>query len=189
MIVNKLIANKLHYAVAAALLTSLALAGCKKDANNPDTTPAATTPAPMTPAPTPTQPTDQSAMGQDSMGQDNLGQNNMGQAAAVNVSKVTLGTSAGADKSIANPMTSFATKDPIVVSIATNGAASNADVNARLVYQDGQVAGERSQTINTTGMETTNITFNNANGWPAGSYTAEVSINGDKVQSTPFTVK
>ena len=40
-------ANKLHYAVAAALLASLALAGCKKDAESVATTPTPVAPAPM----------------------------------------------------------------------------------------------------------------------------------------------
>jgi hypothetical protein len=158
--------NKLHYAVAAALLATLALAGCKK---NPSTMENETAPPPaMTEPAPPAEP--------------------MPAETAVSVTSVTLGTNAGADKTIATPMTIGAAKDPIGVSIATNGAASNVDIAAKLVYQDGQTAGEQSQTINTTGMETTNITFTNANGWPAGSYTAEVSVNGTQAQSTPFTV-
>jgi hypothetical protein len=142
--------NKLHYAVAAALLATLALAGCKK---NPSTMENEVTPPPaMTEPAPPAEPMPAEPMPAET---------------AVSVTSVTLGTEAGADKTIATPMTSFA---------------------AKLVYQDGQTAGEQSQTINTTGMETTNITFTNANGWPAGSYTAEVSVNGTQAQSTPFTV-
>ncbi|HUH90088.1 MAG TPA: hypothetical protein VLZ76_05440 [Lysobacter sp.] len=165
-------ANKLHYAVAAALFATLALAGCKK---NPSTMENEVTPPPaMTEPAPPAEPMPAEPMPAET---------------AVSVTSVTLGTEAGADKTIATPMTSFAAKDPIVVSIATNGAASNVDIAAKLVYQDGQTAGEQSQTINATGMETTNITFTNANGWPTGSYTAEVSVNGTQAQSTPFTVK
>lgn len=159
--------NKLHYAIAAALFATLALAGCKKNTPAPDTA--------MTPPPAMTEPAPPAAP--------------MPAETAVSVTSVTLGTAAGADKTIAMPMTSFAASDPIIVSIATNGAASNVGIAAKLVYQDGQTAGEQSQTINTTGMETTNITFTNANGWPTGSYTAEVSVNGTQAQTTPFTVK
>lgn len=159
-------ANKLHLALATALLATLALAGCKKDADDTAMTPppVTTEPAPMPPAepmPTPT---------------------------AVNVSAVTLGTAAGADKKITTPMTTFGSKDAIIVSIDTNGAATNAEITAKLIYQDGQTAGEQSQTITTTGMETTNVTFTNANGWPAGTYKAEVWVNGTLAQSTDFTV-
>jgi hypothetical protein len=52
------------------------------------------------------------------------------------------------------------------------------------------VAGENSQTLNTTAAETTNITFKNAKGWPAGKYRAEVTVDG-KAAGTPqeFEVK
>jgi len=158
-------ANKLHYAVAAALLATLALAGCKKDAEPVATTPTPVEPAPLPPAePMPTQ-------------------------AALNVTAVTLGTEAGADKKIASPMTTFAADDDIVVSIDTNGAASNAEIAAKLVYQDGQTAGEQKQSVTTTGMETTNVTFTNANPWPTGNYTVEVWVNGTQAQTTTFNVR
>lgn len=162
-----MIVNKLPLAVATALLGALALAGCKKDADpTVDTTPPVlNTPAPAAPAALPpATPT------------------------AINVAAVTLGTTAGADGRIAAPMMTFGRNDPIIVSIETDGAASNAQVTAKLVYQDGQTAGEQSETINTTGMETTNVTFTNANGWPPGRYRAEVWINGTMAQSTDFTV-
>ncbi|MGH8073536.1 MAG: hypothetical protein ACREO4_05625 [Lysobacter sp.] len=158
-------ANKLHYAVAAALLATLALAGCKKDAEPVASTPTPVEPAPLPPAePIPTQ-------------------------AALNVTAVTLGTEAGADKKIASPMTTFAADDDIVVSIDTNGAASNAEIAAKLVYQDGQTAGEQKQSVTTTGMETTNVTFTNANPWPTGNYTVEVWVNGTQAQTTTFNVR
>jgi hypothetical protein len=64
------------------------------------------------------------------------------------------------------------------------------NTTAKLTYQDGQVAGEQSQVLNTTGAETTNVTFKNANGWPAGKYRAEVMVDG-KAAGTPqeFEVK
>ena len=162
-------AHTLRYAVATALFASLALAGCKKQSTEADTAktpPPMSTPAPMEPAaPRP-------AM-------DN----------ALTVSSVTLGKQAGADKTITASTTEFGSKDPIIVSVATNGSASDAKLHARLVYENGQVAGEESQAIAARGMDTTNFTFNNAKGWPSGSYTAEVSVNGGAPHNTAFTVK
>ena len=122
-------------------------------------------PAPMTGAPPPTE------------------------TAAVNVSTVTVGKTAAADKSVA-PAALFAPKDDIIVSVRTDGAANNVNVGAKLTFQDGQVAGEQNATLNTSGAETTNITFKNANGWPAGKYRAEVVVDG-KAAGTPqeFEVK
>ncbi len=160
-------------AVLAALLATVALAGCKKKEDTADNNaqPAAATtpaePAPMTPAaPEP-----------------------MAAAAGVNVTAVTVGKTAAADKSVAT-VALFAPKDDIIVSVRTDGAANNANVAAKLTFQDGQVAGEQNQALNTTGAETTNISFKNANGWPAGKYRAEVTVDG-KAAGTPqeFEVK
>ncbi|MDR7132959.1 hypothetical protein J2X06_000143 [Lysobacter niastensis] len=162
-----LIRNRTQYVLAAALFASLAVVGCKKKEEPVAVTPA---PAPVEPAPMP--PAEPAPM-----------------PAAVTVSSVTLGTAAGADKKIATPMTTFKPSDKIIVSVATDGTASNAEVAAKLVYQDGQTAGEQKQMLNTTGMETTNIEFANAKPWPAGKYRAEVSLNGTAAQATEFEVK
>ena len=152
-----------HLAIAAALTATLALSACKRA---DDTAP----PAPVVSQPAPTQP--------------------MATApSALNVSAVTLGTSAGADRRIGTPMTTFTSSDPIVVSVDTSGVASNAELTARLVFQDGQTAGEQTERLTTSGNETTNVTFTNANGWPAGTYRAEIWVDGNQVQSREFTVR
>ena len=161
-----LIRNRTQYVLAAALFASLAVVGCKKKEEPVAVTPA---PAPVEPAPLPAEPAPMPA--------------------AVTVSSVTLGTAAGADKKIATPTTTFKPSDKIVVSVATDGTASNAEVAAKLVYQDGQTAGEQKQMLNTTGAETTNIEFANSKPWPAGKYKAEVSLNGASAQTTEFEVK
>jgi hypothetical protein len=163
----------LQTALIAALLGSVALVGCKKKEESTDnnaapaaTAPAETAPAPMTGAPPP-----------------------MAEAASVSVSAVTVGKTAAADKSVATAAL-FAPKDDIIVSVKTDGAANNVTVGAKLTYQDGQVAGEQNATLNTSGAETTNVTFKNAKGWPAGKYRAEVTVDG-KAAGTPqeFEVK
>jgi len=162
-----LIRNRTHYAVAAALVAALALAGCKKKEEPVAPAPAPTTtetpaPAPVEPAPAP---------------------------AALSVVSVTLGTAAGPDKKIAAPTTSFKPTDKIVASVATDGTATNAEVAAKLVYQDGQTAGEEKQTLNTTGAETTNFQFAKASPWPAGKYKVEITANGAVANTTELEVK
>lgn len=148
--------NQAHLsrALIVGLAATLALAGCKKkeDASEmPPPAPAATTPAP-TPAPA-------------------------AAPAAVTISSVTVGNTAAADKSVA-PVATIGTKDKIIVSVRTDGTASNVNLAVRLTFQDGQVAGEQTATLNTSGPDTTNVEFSNANGWPAGRYRAEVTVNG-----------
>ena len=148
--------NQAHLsrALIVGLAATLALAGCKKKeeaSEMPPPAPAATTPAP-TPAPA-------------------------AAPAAVTISSVTVGNTAGADKSVA-PVATIGTKDKIIVSVRTDGTASNVNLAVRLTFQDGQVAGEQTATLNTSGPDTTNVEFSNANGWPAGRYKAEVTVNG-----------
>lgn len=132
-----------------AITAGLALAGCKKNDNtNPAPVPPPAAPAPA-PAPAP----------------------------SVGVQGVTIGSTAAADKSVSAQST-FSARDPIIVSVRTQGTASNVPVMARLTYQDGQVAGEQNVSLNTSGPDITNITFSNANPWPAGSYTVNVTVNG-----------
>ena len=96
---------------------------------------------------------------------------------AVSVQGVSVGTVAAADKSVATQAV-IGARDPIIVSVRTFGTASNVPVVATLTYQDGQVAGEQHVSLNTSGPDTTNITFSNSNAWPAGTYTAQVTVNG-----------
>lgn len=153
------------------LATVLAFAGCRKEpadeaatANNPDSPPPpAQTVPPVEPAAVATAP--------------------------VTVASITIGTEAAADKSVV-PDAAIGAQDPVIVSIRTEGAASNVAVGAKLIYQDGQVAGEQGATLVTDGPETTNIEFRNPAGWPTGSYRAEVMVDG-KAAGTPqqFEVK
>lgn len=159
----------LSYALMVALAGSIALVGCKKKEEAAVTPPAATEPAATEPAPMP----DAAPPA----------------PAAATVSAIAVGTTAAADKSVAAAATLKPT-DPVIVSVKTDGAASNVEVAAKLTYQDGQVAGEQKQVINTSGAETTNITFNNASGWPEGKYTADVTVNGTPAGSQQsFEVK
>ena len=137
---------------ALAVVAALALAGCKK--NEPATPPAM--PEPTAPAPAPAA---------------------APMTEAVSVQGVSVGTVAAADKSVATQAV-IGARDPIIVSVRTMGTASNVPVVARLTYQDGQTAGEQNVTLNTSGPDTTNITFSNSNAWPAGTYTAQVTVNG-----------
>jgi hypothetical protein len=153
-------------AVILGLTAVLALAGCKKkdDASVDSTAPVASTPAPAaTPEPAPA-------------------------AAGVSVTGVTVGNTAGADKSVAAVAT-LSAKDKIIVSVKTDGTASNVPVAVKLTYQDGQVAGQQSAAINATGAETTNVEFTKASAWPAGKYTADVTVDGKSAGTQQFEVK
>jgi len=148
-----------------ALAGTAALAGCKK---KEDTMPP---PEASTPAPAPMSEPAPPAM------------------SAASVTSVTVGNSAAADKSV-TPVAVIGGKDKIIVSVKTDGTANNATVAAKLTYQDGQVAGEQTAMLNTSGAETTNIEFSKATAWPAGKYRADVTLDGQPAGTTQeFEVK
>lgn len=152
--------NRLSYALIVALAGSVALAGCKKKEEPTPTPPPATTepapaPAPAEPAPAP-----------------------------VAATSVTVGNTVGADKSVA-AVTTFTPKDTIIVSVKTDAAtATNATVDAKLTFQDGQVAGQKSATVVAEDAGTTNIEFTKATPWPAGKYKVDVTVNGQPAGMT-----
>lgn len=174
-----------------ALAGVLALSGCRKEAHNDSSVSQDPTSGAATsdiPGPASTPPAgDQAAQGTAT----GAASTDTGAAsgAAVTVSSVAVGNKAGADKSV-TPATTLGSKDTIIVSVKTDGSASNVPVSAKLTFQDGQVAGEQNATLTTTGAETTNLSFSKPDGWPAGSYTAQVMVDGKPAGSPQtFTVK
>lgn len=155
--------NRIAHALIVALAATVALGACKKQEQDvASTVPPASEPLPP---PAPLEP-----------------------ASAVTVTGVTVGNAAAADKTV-TAVSSFAAADKIIVSVKTDGTASNVGVDAKLTYQDGQVAGSQSATLNTSGAETTNIEFSNTNPWPAGSYTVDVTVDGKPAGSQRIEVK
>ena len=150
--------NRTSYALIVALAGTIALAGCKKKEEAVIAPPVVTEPAPapvMEPAPMP-----------------------------VSTTSITVGNTAAADKSVA-AVSTFGTKDKIIVSVKTDAAtAANAAIDAKLTYQDGQVAGQQTATVVAEDAGTTNVTFSNANAWPAGKYKVDVTINGQPAAMT-----
>jgi hypothetical protein len=107
----------------------------------------------------------------------------------VTVTAVELGNQIGADKRIPQPLTSFAPTDTIYVSVVTNGATPSATLTAKWTYQDGQVVNESTQTIAPTGPAATEFHIAKPDGWPAGTYKVEVSLNGRAAMAKEFEVK
>ena len=146
--------NRISYALIVALAGTLALAGCKKKEE------AVVAPAPVVtePAPAPVE-----------------------APAPVSATSVTVGNTAAADKSVA-AVSTYGVKDKIIVSVKTDAATpANAAIDAKLTYQDGQVAGQQTATVVAEDAGTTNVTFANTNPWPAGKYTVVVTLNGQPV--------
>lgn len=155
--------NRISYALMIALAGTVALAACKKK-EEPVAPPVNSEPAPA-PAPAPTEPAP-------------------APAPAVTATSVTVGNTAAADRSV-TAVSTFTPKDKIIVSVKTDASVpAEAAIDAKLTFQDGQVAGNQSTTVKATDAGTTNIEFSNTNPWPAGKYKVDVTINGQPAGMT-----
>jgi len=110
-------------------------------------------------------------------------------AQAVRVTDVNLGRSLNADKTVGGNTDSFRPADTIYASVVTDGSSSNAALKARWTYQDGQLVDESVQTIAPTGKATTEFHVSKPDGWPAGKYKVEISLNGAAAVTKDFEVK
>lgn len=157
--------------IAQALLVTViggaAIVGCKKkeEAAPVAPAPAAAEPAPVA-APAPT----------------------------ASVTTVDLGNAVGPDMKLTATSTTFAPKDTIHVSIGTAtsdpAATVAAKVGAKWTYgADNMLVNEESKDINLTGAGSTNFQVAKPDGWPAGKYKVEISLNGSVVQTREFEVK
>jgi hypothetical protein len=151
--------------ITIGLAAAITLVACgKKEENAPPPPAVTTTPAPATTPPPMA-------------------------AQAVSVTSVDLGTAVGADQKVTSPTTTFGPKDTIYAAVSTTGSASNATLGAKWTYQDGQTVNDSSQTIAPTGPAVTTFHISKPDGWPAGNYKVEITLDGNAVSSKDFSVK
>jgi hypothetical protein len=163
-----MIRNRLTTALAAALLASVALVGCKKK-EEPAPPPVAAEPAPVAEAAAPI-------------------------TAAASVSGVDLGNAVGADMRVAAPMTTFAPKDTIHASVSTATTDPMASVPGTLgvkwTHMDSnQTVHEETKDVTFTGDGVTDFQISKPGGWPTGKYKVEVALDGNVVQTREFEVR
>ena len=150
--------------IGAGLAATLLLAACGK---KEEPAPAAAPPAASAPAPAPAP----------------------AAPAEVTVASVDLGSAVGPDQKVTTPTTTFGPKDTIYAAVSTTGSSSNATLAAKWSYQDGQTVNDSSQTIAPNGPAVTTFHISKPDGWPAGNYKVEISLNGKAASSKDFTVQ
>jgi len=167
--------------LAASLVAALALGGCGKGGE--PASPAPTSPPPSATAPPPPMapaeappPATTSAMPAGSS------------TAAVSFSSLELGSTVDANNKVIASGTSFAPKDTIYASVETMGNG-HATLAAKWTYQGEHVVHEDSKTLDSMGPQTTAFMISKPDGFPAGDYKIEVSLNGAQVASRDFSVK
>jgi len=162
--------HPLQLAIAAALLASLTLTGCKKNDEAAETPPAASAPATTPPpaeAPMPETPAPAAA------------------PTTMTVATVDLGSAIGADNRVSMPMTTFVKTDTIHASVATDGPGGN--LTAKWTMGD-KIVDTQDKTI-AAGPQVTEFSISKPDGWPAGHYTLQVMQGSNVVQTREFDVK
>jgi hypothetical protein len=111
--------------------------------------------------------------------------------AVLRVTDVDVGSAIGPDKRIIeeNEDDEFKPNDTVYASVATDGTASNANLTARWIFQDGRTVAETNQTISPSGPAITEFHAAKPSGWPRGKYKVEILLNGTKVDEEEFEVK
>jgi hypothetical protein len=111
--------------------------------------------------------------------------------AGIAVSSVTAGSAIGADKKVTIATDTFAPTDTMYVSVDTSGTGT-AKLDAKWTYRKGDgvaVVKEDSMTFATTGPGDPRVSREQADGWPAGDYEVEVTLDGRSAGSKKLTVK
>lgn len=106
------------------------------------------------------------------------------------VQGVEVGKQVGPDKRITMPGTTFAPRDTIYASVATEGAAPSKTLAAKWTFGTaGKLVKADSQTIAPTGPAATEFHIAKPSGWPAGKYKVEISVDGSPAGSKEFEIK
>jgi hypothetical protein len=161
--------TRIYQALLVAVIGSVAVVGCKKkEEPAPAPAPTIAEPAPA-PAPAP--------------------------APTASVASVDLGNATGPDMKLTAMSTSFKPKDKIIASVSTNTSDPAASVAGKLTakwtYMDAAGAmpvSEESKDFSFAGPGLTNFEVSKPDGWPAGKYKVEISLNGAVVQTKDFEV-
>jgi hypothetical protein len=110
-------------------------------------------------------------------------------AAAVSVADITLGSALNADKTVTTAATTFKPTDTIYAAVKTDGTSTGATLAAKWTFEDGQTVHQESVSIAPTGPAVTEFHINKPDGWPAGKYKVEISLNGNPAGSRDFEVR
>lgn len=114
-------------------------------------------------------------------------------AATPTVTVIETGKSVGDNMRVTENLTTFAANDTIYLSVVTDNAPSTSTLTAKWTYQDGQVVDSTSQPVAPASAgSTTSVTqFHIAkpSGWPTGTYTVDVLLDGASVGTRTIEVR
>lgn len=109
------------------------------------------------------------------------------------VTVIETGKSVGANMRVTESTTTFARNDTIYLAVVTDNAPATSTLTAKWTFQDGQVVDSTTQSVapaQAGGMTSvTQFHITKPDGWPAGTYTVEVLLDGRSVGTRTVEVK
>lgn len=109
------------------------------------------------------------------------------------VTVIETGKSVGANMRVTESTTTFARNDTIYLAVVTDNAPATSTLTAKWTFQDGQVVDSTTQSVapaQAGGMTSvTQFHITKPGGWPAGTYTVEVLLDGRSVGTRTVEVK
>lgn len=109
------------------------------------------------------------------------------------ISAIELGRHLGPNKRVSDTTSTFAPRDTLFLSVVTDNTPTTSMLTAKWTFQDGQLVDSTSQAVSTSDAGgTTSVTefhLVKPSGWPVGTYTVEVSLDGRVVGTRQVTVK
>lgn len=186
--------SPIRLALACVLLTTSALVGCFRDADDVDTTgtvpPSGDAPAAAEPASAPVANADAAAgAGAAADGASTAGAPPVSTDRRLHVTAVDVGKSVGTDNRVTTAATAFDRNDTIYVSVATDGSGGNIPVTAKWTYQDGEVVDTETRTVANAGPAVTAFRVSKPEGWPTGRYQVQISVSDEVVATRDFAVR
>lgn len=103
--------------------------------------------------------------------------------------EVNLGTSLDSDNLVTKPKVLFGPKDKIYASVLSSGKHQGLTIKARWTAPDGSLVAETEQALVPVKGTVSTFSIGNAQAWPVGAYTLDISLNGLVQRTVIFEVK
>lgn len=165
-----------RFALMSAMLAALVLSGC--GSHDEAVSPIPTTPPPSGTAAVSPLPGSTGAL---AMAMSNP-------ASGLSFSSVELGLSADAEHRVHTTASHFSPTNTIHAAVETMGSGE-AVLSAVWTYQDGSVVHQESRSIKANGPRATEFTLARPGGLAVGDYTLKISLNGNPVDRTDFSIR
>lgn len=111
-------------------------------------------------------------------------------AAPMRITSIQLGKALNADKSLTTEAADFGVRDVIYAVVSTEGAATDAKLDAKWTFQNGKAVSDASQSVSPAGgMARHEFHIQKASAWPKGTYTVEIMLDGTSVGTKQFVIR